>query len=60
MPKGAERVAYVAFKQAGSNKNRNDKYQFWRQDNRPAQLNTVNFTLSKLEYIHNNPVRGNC
>ena len=46
------------FKQAGSNNNRNKKYQFWRQDNRPLQLETKNFTLSKLAYIHNNPVKA--
>ncbi len=46
------------FKQAGSNNNRNKKYQFWQQDNRPLQLETKNFTLSKLAYIHNNPVKA--
>lgn len=46
------------FKQAGRNNNRNDKYQFWQQDNRPIQLETVSFTLNKLEYLHNNPVKA--
>jgi REP element-mobilizing transposase RayT len=46
------------FKQAGSNNSRNNKYQFWQQDNQPIQLETVKFTLTKLEYIHNNPVKA--
>ena len=46
------------FKQAGANNNRNSNYQFWQQDNHPIQLETVNFTLTKLEYTHNNPVKA--
>jgi len=46
------------FKQAGDNNNRNDSYQFWQQDNHPIQLDTPAFTLSKLSYIHNNPVKA--
>ena len=39
------------FKQAGANNSKNDIYQFWQQDNRPIQLESVSFTLSKLNYI---------
>jgi putative transposase len=47
------------FKSAGRNNSNNSNYQFWQQDNRPIQLETVSFTLSKLEYLHNNPVKAN-
>ena len=46
------------FKQAGSNNSKNNNYQFWQQDNRPIQLDSPEFTLSKLEYIHANPVKA--
>ena len=46
------------FKQAGANNSKNNQYQFWQQDNRPIQLDSIAFTLSKLEYIHNNLVRA--
>ena len=46
------------FKQAGNNNNRNNKYQFRQQDNRPIQLETVKFTLMKPDYLHNNPVKA--
>jgi len=46
------------FKQAGSKNNRNDNYQFWQQDNQPIQLDAPEFTLTKLNYIHNNPVKA--
>jgi len=46
------------FKNAGERNSRNEKYQFWQQDNHPIQLETVSFTLSKLQYIHNNPVKA--
>ena len=44
------------FKQAGANNSKNNQYQFWQQDNRPIQLVSIAFTLSKLEYIHHSPV----
>ncbi len=46
------------FKQAGANNNRNEAYQFWQQDNQPIQLDTIDFTLIKLNYIHNNPAKA--
>ncbi len=30
----------------------------WRQDNQPVQLESVSFTLSKLNCLHNNPVKA--
>jgi len=33
-------------------------YQFWRQDNHPAELYSPAFTVQKLNYVHNNPVEA--
>ena len=38
------------FKKAGEKNSRNNDYQFWRQDNHPVQLETITFTLDKLNY----------
>jgi len=46
------------FRQAGEANSHNEKYQFWQQDNQPVQLESVSFTLSKLNYLHNNPVKA--
>ena len=46
------------FKKAGEKNSRNQDYQFWVQDNHPIQLQTIDFTLSKLNYLHNNPVKA--
>jgi REP element-mobilizing transposase RayT len=46
------------FKKAGEKNSRNNDYQFWRQDNHPVQLETIAFTLDKLNYLHNNPVKA--
>jgi hypothetical protein len=31
-------------------------YRFWQEGNHPMEINTNNFFIEKLEYIHNNPV----
>jgi hypothetical protein len=41
---------------AGSNNNKNEKYQVWRQDNHPIELYSNDVIDQKLDYIHNNPV----
>ena len=46
------------FKSAGASNSRNNTYQFWQQDNQPILLETPDFTLVKLQYIHNNPVKA--
>ena len=46
------------FKKAGEKNSRNKDYQFWQQENHPVQLSTISFTLEKLNYIHNNPVKA--
>ena len=44
------------FQSAGKKNSNNKKYQFWRQDNHPIELDTNYMMDQKLEYIHNNPV----
>ena len=46
------------FKKAGENNSRNKDVQFWQQDNHPIQITTPSFTLEKLSYIRNNPVKA--
>jgi REP element-mobilizing transposase RayT len=46
------------FKRAGNKNSRNQDAQFWQQDNQPIQLQTTEFTLVKLNYLHNNPVKA--
>ena len=44
------------FKEAGENNRRNKNYQVWQQNNHPEEVYSPKFTLSKIKYIHNNPV----
>jgi REP element-mobilizing transposase RayT len=44
------------FKEAGEKNPRNKKFQIWQQDNHPEEVYSPKFTLSKIKYIHNNPV----
>ena len=44
------------FKEAGKNNPRNKNFQIWQQDNHPEEVYSPKFTLSKIRYIHNNPV----
>ncbi len=46
------------FTQVAKTNLRNDTYQFWQQDNQPIELLTPEFTLIKLNYLHNNPVKA--
>jgi hypothetical protein len=46
------------FKKAGESNTRNNNDQFRQQDNRPMQLETASFTLTKLWYIHTNPLKA--
>jgi hypothetical protein len=46
------------FKEQGTSNSRNRNYQFWRQDNQPKELYAPEFTVQKLNYIHNNPVEA--
>lgn len=44
------------FEEAGENNSRNIEYQFWKQDNKPIDLNSPKWIHQKLDYIHLNPV----
>jgi REP element-mobilizing transposase RayT len=44
------------FKEQGEKNSRNSIYQFWRQDNQPKELFSLEFTWQKMNYMHNNPV----
>jgi REP element-mobilizing transposase RayT len=44
------------FDEAGENNKRNTEYQFWKQDNKPVELNSPKWIHQKLDYIHLNPV----
>src|SRR4029078_10048943 len=46
------------FKQQGAKNRRNSEYQFWRQDNQPKECYSPQFSVQKLNYIHNNPVEA--
>jgi len=46
------------FRQAGGTNSRNTDYQFWQQDNQPKECYSPEFTIQKLNYIHNNPVKA--
>ena len=37
---------------------RNEKYQFWKQDNHPELLYSSRFIDEKVNYIHENPVKA--
>jgi len=37
---------------------RNNDYQVWKQDNHPVELFSKGFIYSKIDYIHNNPVKS--
>lgn len=47
----------IFIKQGASN-SRNSEYQFWRQDNQLKECYSPKFTIQKLNYIHNNPVKA--
>ena len=46
------------FKKAGEGNNRNKDYQFWQQDNHPIELDSSEIINSKMDYLHQNPVRA--
>jgi len=43
-------------REAGESNPRNKKFQVWQQNNHPEEVYSPRFTLSKIKYIHNNPV----
>lgn len=46
------------FKKAGENNSRNKEFQFWQQDNHPIELDDIKILDSKMDYLHQNPVRS--
>ena len=46
------------FGQRASKNSHNSHYQFWTQDNQPKECYSPEFTIQKLNYIHNNPVEA--
>ncbi|MEO6130901.1 MAG: transposase [Saprospiraceae bacterium] len=48
----------VVFKFYGKYNSNNQIYQVWQQSNRPMQCVTPQFTMQKLNYIHENPVKA--
>ncbi len=45
-------------REAGSNNKRNFINQFWQQDNRPIELSTNDMLDTRLDYLHQNPVKA--
>ena len=48
----------MIFKYHGKYNSNNNVYQVWQQHNKPMQCVTPWFTLQKINYIHNNPVKA--
>jgi len=46
------------FEFACKSHSRNEKYQFWQYGSHPEEIYTEKFLWSKLDYIHQNPVRA--
>ena len=46
------------FKKAGEKNKRNHDFQFWQQDNHPVQCDTNDILESRMNYLHENPVRA--
>ena len=46
------------FKKAGERNNRNKDYQFWQQNNHTIELDSSEIIDSKMDYLHQNPVRA--
>lgn len=49
---------YEMFRRAGTYNNNNNDFQFWIQNNHPIQLTTHDMLMTRINYIHNNPVEA--
>ncbi len=47
-----------SFSEAAKLHSRNKNFQLWKQNNHPVEVYSPKFTLQKLRYIHNNPVKA--
>ncbi len=43
---------------AGMANSNNINFQFWKQDNHPVEMRTLEMAHQKLDYIHYNPVEA--
>jgi putative transposase len=46
------------FKFTGSKNTNNREYQFWKQDYHPIELDTIEKMETRMNYLHQNPVRS--
>ncbi len=46
------------FTKAGEKNSRNKNSQFWQQDNHPIEIDSPEILQSKMDYLHQNPVRA--
>jgi len=46
------------FKYYAKHQKNNSTYQLWRKDNRPIELLSPNWINTRIDYIHNNPVKA--
>jgi REP element-mobilizing transposase RayT len=46
------------FRSAGEKNKRNDKHQFWQQDNHPEECTSTSMLESKMKYLHENTLRA--
>lgn len=46
------------FRLAASRHSRNEEYQVWTHENHAEEIYSPKFTLQKIKYIHDNPVRS--
>jgi len=44
------------FKKSVEENKRNDKYQFWQQENHPIECSNKDILESKIKYLHENPI----
>ena len=51
-------VSRLRILNAGKENSRNEKYQFWQQDNYPIELTDPAMMNQRLDYLHTNPVRS--
>jgi REP element-mobilizing transposase RayT len=58
--KGESRKSWMLniFGQRGEGNKRNEKYQFWQQENHPIEIFSLEFIAQRVFYVHNNPVKA--
>jgi REP element-mobilizing transposase RayT len=46
------------FGKAGKFNSRNENFQFWQQTNHPVECSTEDILMSRMQYLHENPIRA--